>query len=197
MSESDILTVWPGRRQWWPRWDGRTVVVAAPGPSLDAGDLVDVPGDARIIAVNRAWETCPSADVLYSGDERFWRLASHVGFHGLKVAGEAPAGWRGIDAEVKAWLPACTRLHLSGTQAIIFAAVWGAERIVLTGFDMAGPNSGGGGADWPRHLDGLARLMPQIQARGVDVVNASRHTVIPAAVCRRVTVGEAMANARG
>lgn len=76
----------PARQDWWPDWSGQTVVIAASGASQNKRDLDYVRGKACVIAINRTWELCPWADVLYSSGASFWREYT-VGFDGMKIAG--------------------------------------------------------------------------------------------------------------
>lgn len=183
-----LIETWPARRGWWPDWQGETAVIAASGPSQSREDLEHVRGKARLIVVNRTWELAPWADVLYSGDPRFWRDYDTAGFEGLKVAGAktdtvhtVPDDFGGVFDDVLAWLPKCARLHLSGSQAIVYAACWGARRIVLTGFDMLGGHWHGEHNSAPRssyaeNAEGLEMLAAELV--GVEIVNCSRQTAV-------------------
>ncbi|MBC7282566.1 hypothetical protein [Hoeflea sp.] len=90
----------------------------------------------------------------------------------------------------------------SGFQAVNLAAVAGANRIVLTGFDMSVDN----GTHWHGDHNGLLgnpdgkmlrncgkildRASETLAGRGIEVLNASRQTALTA--YRRVSMGEAL-----
>lgn len=92
----------------------------------------------------------------------------------------------------------------SGFQAVNLAAVAGARRIVLTGFDM----SLNGGSHWhgdhndllgnpdAKMLANCAKILDRaatiLKGRGIEVVNASRETALTA--YRRVSIGDALAS---
>lgn len=180
----------PAPRPWWPDWSGETVVIAASGPSQRADVLEMARGRAKVIAVNRTWKLCPWADVLYSGDPRFWQDYDTSGFEGLKVVGCRQNGEDSVPQslgeteDVKAWLPrGNVGLHLSGTQALLYAARWGAARVLLTGFDMAGghwhaDHNQRMPVDWPVHVAGLAGLAAGLNAMGCQVINCTPHPAV-------------------
>ena len=74
------------RPQWYPDWEGETVVVVASGPSA-----VDIPldegiGRAKFVAINRSVDLCPWADVYYCCDFQWWaKYDGCQNFRGLKV----------------------------------------------------------------------------------------------------------------
>lgn len=195
----------PAPRPWWPDWRGETVVIAASGPSQSADDLELSRGRAKVIAVNRTWKLCPWADVLYSGDPRFWHDYDTSDFAGLKVVGCRSDGDKvvpdslGETEDVKAWLPVGdTWLHQSGTQAIVYAASWGAARVLLTGFDLAGghwhaDHNLNQRVDWPKHVAGLAGLVAGLNAMGCEVLNCSRRPAVN--FCPESDLGEALGRA--
>lgn len=141
------------------RWSGRCIV-AASGPSLTEEVAALCRGE-RVIAVNDAYRLLPWADVTYACDKAWWgihRLNVLAGekwtSHGLSpkndkrdvadqwglrvIAGEDRPGFS-VD-------PA--RIHYasnSGFQAVNLAILFGADPIVLVGFDM-------------RHVDGKSHF---------------------------------------
>jgi hypothetical protein len=132
------------------RWAGRTVIVAAPGPSLTHETAGLVKGLPTIV-VNDAWRVLPWADVLFACDAAWWhfhrgvpgftgeRWSSHgVGNDKLEVSLAygitCIAGKAGTTFSRKPGL-----LHYgsnSGFQGINLAIQFGAARILLVGFDM-------------------------------------------------------------
>jgi hypothetical protein len=135
------------------RWEGQTVVVAAPGPSLTA-EVAERCRGFPVIAVQDAYRLIPWADVLYGCDAAWWNI------HGGRGAGDfAGEKWSSHDGGTndKTLAAETYGLHLvagahgegfstdpaaihygsnSGFQAVNLAILWGAARIVLVGFDM-------------------------------------------------------------
>lgn len=205
-----------GERSPFPDWSGRIVVVAASGPSQNAEDLAQAKGRAAVIVINDTWRLAPWADALYACDMRWW-VAKGPGpeFSGLRFQGHVGADRRIFDG----CRPCNVRvgdhkMHFDGTrlgsggnsgfQAINLAAVSGARRVVLTGFDM----SIEAGVHWhgahvgrltnpdARMLKNCATLLDgaakDLSDHGVEVVNASRQTALKA--YRRVSIEEALSD---
>jgi hypothetical protein len=177
------------------RWTGRCIV-AAPGQSLTP-TVADACRGEHVIAVNDAYRLLPWADVLYACDGVWWEVRDGCpdfagekwSSHGLDpandkiavaeryqlslVAGEHRPGFS-IDPGV---------IHYgsnSGFQAVNFAYLWGAEEVVLVGFDMHGEHFFGNHAtplrtgDAPFALfiaafEEAARMMPP----GFRILNAT------------------------
>lgn len=201
-----------GSRQPFPDWSGRIVVVAASGPSQSAEDLAEARGKAVILTINDTWKLAPWADALYACDFRWWVFNNPGdGFAGLRFQGHVDDGLsKGcIPCNVKPGDHAMRfcghRLGSggnSGFQAVNLAAVSGARRIVLTGFDMSLAN----GTHWHGDHNGLLgnpgakmlrtcaeildRAANTLSGRGIEVLNASRESALTA--YRRVTMKEAL-----
>lgn len=120
------------------------VYVVGGGASLKGFDWGRLNGK-RVMAVNRAYEVLPQAEVVYFSDFRFWiwnqdDLNSHAG---RKITSAAKikqkniervkiTGLTGIDTT-----PGCIRQgNNSGYGAINLALHLGATQILLLGFDM-------------------------------------------------------------
>lgn len=133
------------------RWSG-LCIVAASGPSLTP-EVASLCRGHRVIAVNDVYRLLPEADVLYACDRAWWE--HHKGCP--DVAGErwtshslAPkndkreiAGRFGLRVVEGADRLGFSRdpglIHYgnnSGYQAVNLAILWGADPIVLVGFDM-------------------------------------------------------------
>lgn len=136
------------------RWQGRTVVIAATGPSLTPHVAWDLRGQI-VVAVSDAWRVIPWAEVLYSCDAAWWnvhkgapgfageRWSCHGGnAHNDKAAVAKAYGVRLVagaagDGEGFSTDPGVIHFgHNSGFQACNFALLAGAARLVLVGFDM-------------------------------------------------------------
>jgi hypothetical protein len=133
------------------RWEGETVIVAAPGPSLTV-EVAERCRGHRTIVVQDAWRLLPWAEALYGCDLTWWehhngvpdfageKWSTHDDGTNDKRDAEAKYGVKliaGKAAESFSTDPAV--LHYgsnSGFQAVNLAIVWGAARIVLVGFDM-------------------------------------------------------------
>ena len=142
-------------------WRGETAVILGGGPSLQ--DQLGISLHTRlfkprVIAVNNSWEIAPYADVLYFCDSKWWSrmrpkdpaLSSYqtngeavlAHFGGLAVTIseiEHPrvkrlrnTGQRGLETRADG----LRHNTNSGAQAINLAYHFGAQRILLLGFDM-------------------------------------------------------------
>lgn len=125
-------------------FDGEDVLILGGGPSLK-----DVPVeqlyDHRVIAVNNAYLLAPWADILYWGDRKWWNwnhrdLWRHTGRYkvtrrtitqndyDVKVMRYMPDGWSRQQDGLGG--------RDSGFSALNLAALMGAARAFLFGFDM-------------------------------------------------------------
>lgn len=180
-------------------FDGQVVVVVAGGPSLLDFDWSRLAG-LHVIAINRALEFVPGADVLWWSDAGFWRrnrdliLAHAAPIKATCQVNYLPeddlpsdvvqynfTGGLGFDER-----PGCLRHGNNSTYAAIhLAAHLGAARIVLLGVDMrygpAGESHFHGGHGLIHSEATLTELMlphfeplvKPLQQRGITVVNAS------------------------
>lgn len=168
------------------RWTGCTVVCIASGPSLIAEDCGAVERSGfPAIAVNSSWKMARFAEILYAGDSAWWESYSDE-----------------IDIPAERW--SCTRqaaqrfgvshhqsggAYNSGMRAIQFAMQQGASRVLLLGYDCslaAGTHWHGDHqktknpdaqkvAGWHKQF---AQVAAEAKARGVDVINCSRHSAL-------------------
>lgn len=182
----------------WPDWTGQAAVIIGTGPSATH----IAPGPYRAIVIKSAWKLAPWADVLYGIDPGWW-IANHGApdFKGLKMSPSPTAcrvyRLRQITLKTRAEILCketgtigCglkTGGGFSGFQAINLAIQFGANRIVLVGFDMnltAGDhwnsdNRGVGKADagrtesWRKALDECASQFDELR---VDVINTSQRS---------------------
>lgn len=135
------------------RWAGRRCIVAASGPSLTEEVAARCRGGERVIAVNDAYRLLPFAAILYACDARWYdvhegcpdfageRWSSHslaprndkraaAERYGLTViAGQERPGFSADPAVIHYG-------NNSGFQAVNLAILFGADPIVLVGFDM-------------------------------------------------------------
>lgn len=185
------------------------MVVIGGGSSLTPEDVNFCRGKARVIAVKEAVLLAPWADVLYAADAKWWRgYQGAPDFAGLKYSivqdpGQEQLGdWPGLQVlkntgtEGLELEPTGLRTGFnSGYQAVGLAVHLGVSRIVLLGFDCwTGPK---GDQNWftqyphlvkshhtpspyPLFLQAFASLVEPLKAAGVEIVNASRFTMLKA-----------------
>lgn len=187
---------------------GRTVAVFASGPSLTREDCdkCEAAGFYRI-AVNDAFKLAPTSDMLYAADAKWWNFHRDeaLKFGGLKVTVDESVvyhhvmqlGWRKKEPSGPTLGysddPAviCTGGN-SGYQAVHIAALGGAKRIILLGFDM---RSKGGKSHffgdhpapltnepqvWPQFVAAFRTLAPELKKRGVEVLNCTEGSALDA-----------------
>ena len=181
---------------------GQVACVIASGPSLCEEDCVVVHASGcRTIVTNDTYRRCPWADALYAADSRWWqehqKAIEESGFQGERwsQSGEArhKFGTQYIESANRPGLGTNGVIHYggnSGYQSINLAYLWGAERIVLLGFDCAPAADGrahwfgqhkrplNGRQDFRQWAKAFTRLAADLQTHGVSVVNASRHTAL-------------------
>ncbi len=199
-------------------WPGETVVILGGGSSLTPADVKFCRGKAHVIAIKEAAQLAPWAEVLYAADAKWWRhMKGAPGFAGTKYAieqdaSQPPTDWsqwpdvrvlRNTGVEGLELDPTGLRTgYNSGYQALNLA--WhfaGAARVVLLGFDMwRGPN---GQQNWfgehplhtpspyPLFLQAFKSIEAPLKQVGVQVVNASRFTILDS--FPRVPLEEALA----
>lgn len=185
-------------------WAGETAFILGGGESLKGFDAERLRGQGRVVAINEAGLTlCPWADVLFFADGlnrwlgwnqgrlplfRGGRIvtrakvpASIAELHGLHVLKHLPAPAAALSRRPEAVAGFC-----GGSSAINLAFLFGARRIVLLGFDMAGgnfhdrhklPNAR---PDFFRSqfIPALERMAPELAAEGCRVINATPETAL-------------------
>lgn len=136
-----------------PRWnDGRTIVIAAPGPSLTQ-EVAERCKGHTCLAIKEAYRLLPWSEVLYGCAPDFWhRTQGCPDFQGEKWASHgnetsdnkldvaAKYGLRLVQGAGKPGFSLSgSTIHYgrsSGFQAINLTILFGATSIVLVGFDM-------------------------------------------------------------
>ena len=176
-----------------PLWAGKTVAIMASGPSItleqtEAVLLAGVPA----IAINTTYRLAPWAELLYACDHKWWRWENGApDFRGLKGTQDKSAALefglyyiRGDDQPGLSATPGL--IHTggnSGFQALNLAALLGARRILLLGYDMK--IAANGASHWHGdHPDGIrsgyknwlpvfARAVPDLARAGLEVINCT------------------------
>lgn len=185
-------------------WEGETVAILASGPSMSQEIADGVARRAlRTIAINTTFQLAPWADILYAADGQWWdRHWKHAkGFKGLKVTIEPNAlrpelltlknnmvgGFTGFDPD-----PGTVKSgQNSGYQAICIAVHAGAKCIELYGFDMRSienkhhwhgghpsPLRNHGESMYGRWLKNFETLVPEINKRGIEVINCTPNSAL-------------------
>lgn len=170
-----------------PIWQGRTVAVLASGHSLTQ-ELADSVRHLPRVAVRRAFRLARDADFILALDgppnHGFWDESE--GCSGTRVCGvecSLDAAYLHLPHEVVDLEPGHqVEIRNNGLAAIRLAALLGAERILLLGFDPPPFRHFYKDVDddWDRYpglAAGLAALVAELQARGVAV---EHHTLAPA-----------------
>jgi hypothetical protein len=185
-----------------PFWSDRTVILLGGGPSLKGLDFSILPAIGYVVGINQAMFDC-NVDAGISIDHPFVRrsrsaLCAFAARSELYLAvGNrlADSGLEPIDGAVylrDAEAPLSEDRHAvhpgrtSGYAALNLAALKHARSIVLLGFDY-GADSGrdhyhdaykgrttpADDASWRRWAENIEQLAPLLQARGIEVMNAS------------------------
>jgi hypothetical protein len=163
-----------------PDWSGQEVAVLASGRSLTA-ELADSVKHLRRIAVRRACRLAPDADIVLALDAPpnfgFWDEIHDVA--GIRVCGvpvdELDAYHVHIAHERVAIAPGhVLEVRNNGLAAIRLAAMTGARKIVLVGFDAPpyGHFYGDADPDWDQYPGleaGIVAITAELAAAGVLV----------------------------
>ncbi len=180
---------------------GQTAIVVATGPSLTQDDVTFCQGRGRVVAINDAYKLAPWADCLYATDAKWWHWHKGVPeFAGVKWSMRHGA-WNGHSVKY----PDVQLLHNtgpdgisdhpgglkngrnSGYAAINLAYLYGANRIVLLGYDMQpvkgrshffGEHPNGQKSPYQQFRARMASIAKALKKRGVPVVNCSRNTAL-------------------
>lgn len=119
-----------------PRWDGRTVVCLASGPSLTGEDceLVRTSG-LRTITTNDTFKRAPFADIMLAADHGWWQQHRHE-------IPDGPERWTCSYAAMREYEDLqLFRTNLptrnTGAKAIELAIHLGAAQIILLGYDCS------------------------------------------------------------
>lgn len=183
-----------------------TWLILGSGPSLSQTDIDYARGHdhVKVIAVNDTYRLAPWADFLYSSDRAWWEQNN--------MAPEFRRTRYTQDRNNRTWLADVKRrgmmvlhgenldgvsttpgtIHLggnSGFQAMNLAVLFGATRIILTGFDMLAHDGKThffgihkaplrDDSPYPLFRQSFVKAAPQLSAMGIDVVNCTRVTAL-------------------
>lgn len=164
-----------------------TFIICASGQSLTQADVDYCKGKGTVIVINNTYIKAPWADVLYSCDKPWWQeYPEAMEFKGRKISIEFDQVEQ-IKALDKPGL-GLKQIHTggnSGYQAINWAFLQGAKKIILLGFDMHGTHWHG------KHVRGLNKVQPfekwinafnrlakDFEKTDVEVINCTPGTVL-------------------
>lgn len=176
----------------------KTWFLLASGPSMSQADADAVRGRGVVVAINNTIRLAPWADILYAGDSTWWKQYGPAvrGFQGRRVGLSLPGQHRSVEQltfrmGAGLGLRRINHGNNSGYQAINFAYLEGARRIVLLGYDMQHFE---GRHHWhedhPSDMGNFNPGMPELclpkftplaadlTERGVEVINATRRTAL-------------------
>lgn len=171
------------------RWEGDRAFLLGGGPSLSSCDLDALRSQGKIIAINRAFEAAPEADLLFWADRRFyeWFAAGIDALGGEKVTVSDDGDYPDDVCRLK-WDRSApfsidpTRLagQCSGGHAINLAALLGCREIWLLGFDFGDghwhdgyPQTGNEHLRTKKFVPAIERMAPHLAASGIAVFNAN------------------------
>ncbi len=175
-----------------------TWFILASGPSMCQADADAVRGRGVVVAINQTIRLAPWADILYAGDASWWKQYGRAvkDFRGRRVGLSMPGQQRDIEQLLFRMgaglgLQRINHGNNSGFQAINFAYLEGARRIVLLGYDMQHfEGQHHWHEDYPTGMGNFNPGMPELcapkfgplaadlAARGVEVINATRRTAL-------------------
>ncbi len=180
-----------------PLWHGETVAIIGGGPSLRGVDLGRLPAGWRILATNNAHAILPRWDLHFFADDRWYRWnADRLGAPGLRVtvADDLPAEagilvlgrtgdttFRRSRAAALSTDPQTLAGECSGGMSINLAALAGAARIILLGFDMRPVGNWHAEHQAPTphgqyrelFIPAISRMAAPLAGLGVEVINAT------------------------
>lgn len=185
-------------------WVGRTAVCIASGPSLTDGQVhlignAHACNEVKVIAVADNYRKAPWADVVFAADILWWsrhvrdvtRLSAAERWTCDKTAAQRH-GLKHMPGSAKTGLGVQSLYSNgnSGAMAINLAALFGATRIILVGYDMQ--LSDGGRKHWfgdhpkplvqamlfPEWRSRMAKLAQDCDKHGIVVLNATLKTAL-------------------
>lgn len=155
-------------------WADETVYILGAGPDMTA-ELAETSRGHKTIAVNRAVKFAPWADMFVALDPHhpFWEEADKVGFTGLRVCGvecDIEALYAGMFYETVRIDAAHTiQIRNNALAAIRIAAMAGAKKIILLGFDPERYEEIHAHTGFTGLTQGLAQLITEMRAQGIEV----------------------------
>jgi len=153
-------------------WEGETVAVLGAGPDMTA-ELAERARGYKTIAVNRAVKFAPWADAFVALDPRhpFWKDMED--FHGLKICGvecEYDALYPGMMYETVQVAPGhVIEIRNNALAAIRIAALAGAAKILLLGFDPERYEAIHAHTGFFGLVQGLEQIIAELRGKGIEI----------------------------
>lgn len=155
-------------------WAGETVAILGAGPDMTA-ELAETARGHKTIAVNRAVKFAPWADMFVALDPHhpFWDEADRLDFSGLRVCG--------IECDIDALYPgmmyenvtlddgSAVQIRNNALAAIRIAALMGAKKIILLGFDPERYEEVHANTGFRGLVAGLTQIAAELRAQGIEV----------------------------
>jgi hypothetical protein len=172
--------------------------IVASGPSLTVEDVNAIKGQ-NVIVINDNYLLAPWASVLYACDGQWWDWHQSRNelkdFKGRKLTQDKEAANRyGLEYIESVDAPGLSKdinyIHMgsnSGIQAINLAYHFGANRIILLGYDMQatdnkshwfGDHPNGFRSYWHRWLPIYKAVADDANKMNLEIINASRETAL-------------------
>lgn len=165
-------------------WNGERCFILGGGPSLNDVDVSRL--DGRVIAINNAYLKAPKADVLYFADSRWydWNRDDLHQYEGPLMVTRAnlrnPAhDVKQVGKTLKVPLsrdPAKIGGLCGGSNALNLAYLFGADPIILLGFDMT-PGNWHNLHRTEQKPDFAARFIPYFERMAVELAKEGRTVV--------------------
>jgi len=153
-------------------WEGETVAVLGAGPDMTA-ELAQSARGYKTIAVNRAVKFAPWADAFVALDPRhpFWKDMED--FRGLKICGvecEYDALYPGMMYETVTIGPGhVIEIRNNALAAIRIAALAGAAKILLLGFDPERYEAIHAHTGFFGLVQGLEQIVAELRGKGIEI----------------------------
>lgn len=153
-------------------WAGATVAILGAGPDMTA-ELAETARGHKTIAVNRAVQFAPWADMFVALDPHhpFWEAAAD--FAGLKVCGvvcDLDALYPGMMYERVSIDEGHTiEIRNNALAAIRIAALAGAQKIILLGFDPERYEEIHAHTGFRGLVQGLEQIVAELRAQGIEI----------------------------
>lgn len=155
-------------------WAGETVAILGAGPDMTA-ELAEKSRGHKTIAVNRAVKFAPWADMFVALDPHhpFWDEADRLGFAGMRVCG--------VECDIDALYPGMMyeavnmgeghtiQIRNNALAAIRIAALAGAKKIILLGFDPERYEEIHAHTGFYGLVQGLEQITAALRGKGIDV----------------------------
>lgn len=155
-------------------WAGETVAILGAGPDMTAA-LAETARGHKTVAVNRAVKFAPWADMFVALDPHhpFWEEADRLGFQGLRVCGvecDLDALYAGMLYETVTIAEGhVIQIRNNALAAIRIAALAGAKKILLLGFDPERYEEVHAHTGFHGLVQGLEQITAELRAQGIEV----------------------------